>query len=304
MEINALRSLLMDALGAEKIKIDEPMSLHTTFRVGGPADIFILPATVEDVADAVKICHELDLPLLVIGNGSNLLVRDGGVRGAVMQLGSGFGGITVEGTALTAQGGALLAHVAAEAQRQGLAGMEFAGGIPGSIGGAAAMNAGAYEGEMKDIVESVRAIGRDGEIIEYTNADMQYAYRNSRALHEGLVIAEVKLKLRHGDREAIKALMDDFNARRREKQPLELPSAGSFFKRPTGYFAGKLISDAGLKGAAVGGAQVSEKHAGFIVNTGGATAADVLALEELVRGRVKALYGVELEREVRLVGED
>ncbi len=299
----ALRRLT-DTLGSGKVLADEPMSRHTTFRVGGPADIFLLPEAAEDVAEIVRVCREESVRLMVMGNGSNLLVRDGGLRGAVMQLGDRFAAVTVAGDSLTAQGGALLSRVAAEAYRQGLTGMEFASGIPGSIGGAVAMNAGAYGGEMQDIVQSVQAVARDGSLFTLSKDSMEFSYRHSKALAEGLVIVSVTLGLARGDLVQSKQLLDQYTAMRREKQPLEMPSAGSFFKRPCGYFAGKLIADAGLKGFRVGGAQVSEKHAGFLVNTGGATAADIIALAGEVQRRVKELYGVELEMEVRLVGED
>lgn len=304
MEIHAAFERLYASLGPNEIRAEEPMSLHTTFRVGGPADVFLLPRTAGDVAEAVKICRAEGVPLLVIGNGSNLLVRDGGIRGAVMMLGGQISGIAFEGAVMSAGAGASLSAAAAEAQRQGLAGMEFASGIPGSVGGAAAMNAGAYGGEMKDIVQAVDAVTPAGEIVTLQNIDMAYGYRHSRALSEGLIITKVRFGLHHGDAAEIQARMDDFNAQRRQKQPLEMPSAGSFFKRPPGYFAGKLISEAGLKGFRVGGAMVSEKHQGFVVNAGGATASDILALAEAVKAKVKESFGVELEMEVRTVGED
>jgi UDP-N-acetylmuramate dehydrogenase len=274
---------LRGALGEGKVRAGEPMRLHTTLRVGGPADAFLEPDCAGDVAEALRICREEAVPLLVLGNGSNLLVRDGGVRGAVLHLGERFSRIEVNGDTIIAQAGAMLSRVAAEALKHGLCGMEFASGIPGSVGGASAMNAGAYGGEMKDIVRAVEAVAPDGKAVALTNTEMHYAYRHSRALDEGLVITGVELALMRGDMEASRALAEDYAARRSEKQPLELPSAGSFFKRPPGRFAGQLIAEAGLKGLCVGGAMVSEKHAGFIVNTGGAKAADILALAALVR---------------------
>jgi UDP-N-acetylmuramate dehydrogenase len=304
MELQRVFDSLIGTLGPDKVLKDEPMSLHTTFRIGGLADIFVQPGSTEDVSAAVRICREAGVPLMPLGNGSNLLVRDGGIRGAVMQLGERFANVSAEGPVLLAQGGALLSRCAAEAYCLGLCGMEFASGIPGSVGGAAAMNAGAYEGEMKDIVQAVTAVAQDGKIVRFENNNLQFTYRHSRALDEGLIITVVELALHPGDMEQSKLLLDSYTARRREKQPLEWPSAGSFFKRPPGHFAGKLISDAGLRGFAVGGAQISEKHAGFVINTGGATAADVLALAARVRERVFELYGVELEMEVRMVGED
>ena len=296
--------ILRDAIGAHKVLTDEPMSRHTTFRVGGPADIFIQPETAEDVCAAVRLFREAGVRLLTLGNGSNLVVRDGGIRGAILHCGDNFSTIRARGDLLSAQAGALLPHVAAAALAYGLTGMEFASGIPGSIGGAAAMNAGAYGGEMKDILHSITAVTPEGGLVTYAVEEMHYAYRHSRVHEENLVVVDVTLALRRGDLEESRALLADYTARRREKQPLEMPSAGSFFKRPPGHFAGKLIEDAGCKGLSVGGAKVSEKHAGFIVNEGNATAADILALAELVTARVKAQFGVELEREVRVVGEE
>lgn len=304
MDSTAALEKLRKALGPGKARANERMSPYTSMRVGGPADIFIEPENAGDIAAAVRICRKAALPLMVVGNGSNLIVRDGGIRGAVLRLGERFAGITVEETTLRAEAGALLSRAAAEASKQGLCGMEFASGIPGSIGGAAAMNAGAYGGELKDIVRFVDAVSPDGEILRLANAEMKYFYRHSRALEEGLIISNVELALHKGDMIRSKALTEEYTAMRREKQPLELPSAGSFFKRPPGHYAGQLIAEAGLKGFTVGGAAVSEKHAGFIINTGDATAADILALAALVRQRVKENSGVELEPEVRIVGED
>jgi UDP-N-acetylmuramate dehydrogenase len=248
--------------------------------------------------------RESGVRLLTLGNGSNLIVRDGGVRGAILHFGDNFSAIRVQGDLLNALAGALLPRVAAAALAHELTGMEFASGIPGSIGGAATMNAGAYGGEMKDILHGIRAVTPEGTLVSYGIDQMHYGYRHSRVHEENLIVVEVTLALQHGDLDASRALLADFTARRREKQPLEMPSAGSFFKRPPGYFAGKLIEDAGCKGLSVGGAKVSEKHAGFIVNEGNATASDILALAELVTARVKAQFGVDLEREVRVVGEE
>jgi UDP-N-acetylmuramate dehydrogenase len=304
MDIPAALVRLQEALGPGRVCAGEPMRLHTTFRVGGPADIFIEPTQPEEAAAAVRICRETGVPLLVVGNGSNLLVRDGGIRGAVLHMGANIAYIKLDGNTLTAGAGALLSRVAAEAGRRGLVGMEFASGIPGSVGGAAAMNAGAYGGEMRDIVRAVRAVTPSGDMVVLSDAEMDYGYRHSRALEEGLVIAEVALGLAPGDPEVIAVRIRELDAQRRDKQPLEYPSAGSFFKRPPGHFAGKLIADAGLKGMSVGGAQVSEKHAGFVINAGDATASDILRLSEEVRRRVLESSGVALETEVRMVGEE
>lgn len=304
MEFTDAYNSLVRALGPEKVLRNEPMSLHTTFRVGGPADIFLMPESADEAAAAVRVCREESVPLLVLGNGSNILVRDGGVRGAVLWLGEKLARIATDGTVLRAESGALLTEAASEACRQGLSGMEFAWGIPGSVGGAAAMNAGAYGGEMKDIVRSVTALTTYSEFVRFSGSEMDYSYRHSRALDERLIILEVEFALKRGDTAEIKALMDDYARRRGEKQPLDLPSAGSFFKRPPGHFAGPLIENAGLKGFSVGGAKISEKHAGFVVNAGGATAADILALAGAVKAKVMETSGVELEMEVRTVGED
>jgi UDP-N-acetylmuramate dehydrogenase len=231
-------------------------------------------------------------------------VRDGGIRGAVLHLWDGFSELSVEGETLKAQAGALLARAAGEALKHGLTGMEFASGIPGSVGGAAAMNAGAYGGEIKNIVHAVQAVTPQGEILRLTNAELEYGYRHSRALGEGLIIAMVEFALARGDTQAIRERMEELARQRREKQPLEMPSAGSFFKRPPGHFAGPLIEQAGLKGVSVGGAEVSLKHAGFIVNAHQATAGDILALMALVQRKVEESSGVLLEPEVRIVGED
>lgn len=282
---------------------NEPMANHTTFRVGGPADICFLPETEEEVACALREAERFSVPVFVMGNGSNLIVRDGGMRGLVVLLGDRFAAIEAEGARVRAQAGATLARVAAFALDKALAGFEFASGIPGTIGGGAAMNAGAYGGQIADVFSSARVL-RDGVIETYDLAAMEMGYRTTRVLREGSVVLSVELVLHPGDQAEIRTTMSDLNGRRREKQPLEYPSAGSTFKRPEGYFAGALIDQAGLRGECVGGAMVSEKHAGFIVNMGGATARDILALIEKVRTRVFETSGISLETEVRIVGED
>jgi UDP-N-acetylmuramate dehydrogenase len=294
---------LLEARCEGRVLKNEPMAGHTTFRVGGPADLCFFPETEEEVAFALAEAQRLSVPAFVMGNGSNLVVRDGGIRGLVAILGERFSRIEAEGTRVTAQAGATLARVAAFALDRSLAGFEFASGIPGTIGGGAAMNAGAYGGQISDVFFSARVL-KDGAISTYTLSDMEMCYRSTRVLREGSIVLSVELALRPGDAAEIRATMNDFNGRRREKQPLEYPSAGSTFKRPEGYFAGALIDQAGLRGARVGGAMVSEKHAGFIVNVGGATARDILALIDLVEARVRASSGVALEPEVRIVGEE
>ena len=304
MTISSIIEKLQAALGEDLVLRDAPMREHTTFRVGGPADALVLPRTREDAQRALSLCAGLGVPLMVLGNGSNLLVRDGGIRGVVLQFGDQFARIEVEDAAVCAQAGALLVAVAAAAARANLTGMEWASGIPGSIGGAAAMNAGAYGGEMKDIIESVTAVSPDGQLQTYSNEQMAFGYRHSAASDGALTVVDVALRLQPGDPERIRLQTAEYTTARRTKQPLEFPSAGSFFKRPAGHFAAKLIEEAGCKGLRVGGAMVSEKHAGFIVNVGGASADDVLSLAAQVVSRVREHAGAELEMEVKVVGED
>lgn len=299
--IQSLRALS----GEGQTLISEPMRLHTTFRVGGPADVLFLPRTEAELSGAIMAARDAGAPVTVVGNGSNLLVRDGGIRGLVICLGENFSGVSVEGTLLTARAGDLLSRAAREALNAGLTGLEFASGIPGSVGGGMAMNAGAYGGQLSDVAESLRVMdARTGEVTETPASQMNYGYRTSAALTAGNIVTLARLRLRPGDPAEIRALMDDLNQRRRDKQPLSQPSAGSTFKRPEGHFAGALIEGAGLKGVCVGGAMVSPKHAGFIVNTGSATAADILNLIALVTARVYEKDGVTLEPEIRILGED
>ena len=299
--IQSLRALS----GEGQTLISEPMRLHTTFRVGGPADVLFLPRTEAELSGAIMAARDAGAPVTVVGNGSNLLVRDGGIRGLVIRLGENFSGIHIDGTLLTARAGDLLSCAAREALNAGLTGLEFASGIPGSVGGGMAMNAGAYGGQLSDVAESLRVMdARTGEVTETPASQMNYGYRTSAALTAGNIVTLARLRLRPGAPAEIRALMDDLNQRRRDKQPLSQPSAGSTFKRPEGHFAGALIEGAGLKGVCVGGAMVSPKHAGFIVNTGSATAADILNLIALVTARVYEKDGVMLEPEVRVLGED
>lgn len=295
--------LLRERCPMLRVARDVPLSDYTTLRVGGPADYFAEPASREEAIAAVRTAKEAGVPLLLIGGGSNLLVRDGGFRGLALHLGKHFSAIERSDESLTALAGATLPALARAAMDYGLTGIEFAGGIPGSVGGAVYMNAGAYGGEMAQIVETVEAY-EDGGVRALTNADMAFSYRHSRLAETGGVVLSATVRLKAGDRDDIGRVMRELAAKRREKQPLEYPSAGSFFKRPPGHFAGALIEDALLKGAAVGGAQVSEKHAGFLINRGGATAEDFLGLMRLVQETVYARSGVALENEVRIVGED
>ncbi len=282
---------------------NEPLARHTTFRVGGPADVLFLPESAEELRQAMELAREAGEDCLVIGNGSNLLVRDGGVRGLVIKLAGPMSGISVEGTSIRAQAGASLSQVSRAALQASLTGLEFASGIPGSLGGALAMNAGAYGGELSQVVREAMVL-MDGRVQTLSREELAMGYRTSRLLREGGIVLSAVLDLKEGDASQIAETMDELNRRRREKQPLSFPSAGSTFKRPEGYFAGALIEQAGLKGYAIGGAQVSEKHAGFLINRGGATASDLLRLIEYVQERVYAQSGVRLETEVRICGVD
>ena len=286
-----------------EILVAEPMKNHTTFRIGGPADALALPKTPEEVAEVVRFCHEHAQPYYVLGNGSNLLVSDEGYRGIVLQLYRNFNDIQVNGEMIIVQSGAMLAAVARTAYQNGLTGLEFASGIPGTIGGAVVMNAGAYGGEMKHVLREVTVLTKEGEVLAIPAKALELGYRTSVIPKNGWIVLGAVLQLKKGDPEQILARMEELKEQRITKQPLDLPSAGSTFKRPEGYFAGKLIMDAGLRGFTVGGAQVSEKHCGFVVNRGNATAADVWELICEVRRRVKEMTGVELEPEVKLLGD-
>lgn len=282
---------------------DVSMAKYTTLRVGGPADYWAEPADENELILLLEEAKKTDTPVLLMGNGSNLLVRDGGVRGLVIRLGRAFSAIERTGKGLRAQAGALLSTLARAAQEESLTGLEFAQGIPGTVGGGVYMNAGAYGGEMKQIVRSVRVLAGEN-VLEIDGESMDFSYRHSRAMEKGWMILGAEFSLAPGNRDDIDAAMRDYAARRKEKQPLEYPSAGSFFKRPQGHFAGALIEQAGLKGCRAGGAQVSEKHAGFLINAGGASAADFLALKQKVQDTVWEKFRVRLEPEVRIVGEE
>ncbi len=292
---------LCKILSKEQILCGEPMSRHTTFRVGGPADFFLQPK-LEQVADVVALCQNGQMPYYVVGNGSNLLAGDVGVRGVVLSLSRPASGISVEGDVLTAQAGALLSQAAAAALNAGLGGMEFAAGIPGSVGGAVVMNAGAYGGEIKDIIRQATVLAQDGQVQRLSGTELELSYRHSCIPGRRMVVLDAQFQLQPKPQAEVRSLMEDLKQRRAEKQPLEYPSAGSTFKRPKGYFAGKLIMDAGLSGFTVGGAQVSSKHCGFVVNKGGATAADILQLIQHVQHTVQEKFGVALEMEVKCIG--
>lgn len=294
---------LEDIVGADNVALDEPMDRHTTFRVGGPADAFVTPGSVPELQAALAACCEAGERTYVLGCGSNVLVSDDGLRGVVVRIGPRMAEVDVRpGGAIVAQAGAMNSKVARAAQAAGLAGFEFAAGIPGTIGGAAIMNAGAYGGELRDVATGVTCLAEGGDLVELTAEQADWGYRHSMMGDAGYVVLSVALRLHADDPAAIQARMDDLSRRRHEKQPLDMPSAGSTFKRPRGHFAGKLIQDAGMQGHAVGGAQVSSKHAGFVVNAGDATAADVLQVIRDVQEAVRRHSGVELEPEVRLWG--
>ena len=287
-----------------KILINEEMKNHTTFEIGGPVDLMVIPETEEQVKEAVSICRAEKLPYLIMGNGSNLLIKDGGIRGVVIKLNDGFNKIEVEGNKIYAQAGALLNAVSRVAMEESLAGLEFATGIPGALGGAMTMNAGAYGGEMKDVVESVRILDKNGKVKELSKEQMNFRYRGSKVADDGLIVLEVVFKLEVGSKNEIKLKIDDLTEKRTSKQPLEYPSGGSTFKRPEGYYAGKLIDDSGLRGLRYGGAEVSKKHCGFVINAKDASCQDVLRLVEVIKKTVKDTFGVSLEREIKLIGED
>lgn len=293
---------LQNVMGGSGIFMEEPMKKHTTFRVGGPADVLVQPDETA-LAAILALCRRYHVSYSFIGNGSNLLVGDKGIRGVVIEMTDPMGNIEVDGTKITAQAGAMLSKIANTAASNGLGGMEFAAGIPGSVGGAVVMNAGAYGGEMKDIIEKVYVLDENGAQLELDRDALDLGYRHSCIPEKKYIVTKVVLELVPHDEVEIRSKMKDLNEKRAEKQPLQYPSAGSAFKRPEGYFAGKLIMDAGLRGYQVGGAQVSEKHCGFVINKGDATAADICQLMRDVSDKVQAQFGVVLEPEVKMIGE-
>ena len=313
---------LLSILKVEQVKKDEPMKIHTTFRVGGPASYFVTPETEEEVAKVIEVCTQENVPYYIVGNGSNLLVSDQGYEGVIIQIYKQMNRVEITENEIHAQAGALLSMIANRAMEAELTGFEFAAGIPGTLGGACVMNAGAYGGEMKDVLESVTVLTGEGKIIELgrnvletvtvltrdgdvktlTKDELELGYRTSVIAKKDYIVLSAVIRLENGKKEEIKAVMDDLKEKRITKQPLEYPSAGSTFKRPEGYFAGKLIQDAGLRGFQVGGAQVSEKHCGFVVNKDQATAADVMNLMNQVSDKVYEMSGVRLEPEVKRLG--
>ena len=294
---------ILNFIEEKRVLVDEPMKKHTTFRVGGNADYFVMPQNASEVKKVVELCKNTSMPYYILGNGSNLLVGDKGYRGVIIQIYKEMNEIQVEGERIKAQAGALLSRIGNIALEAELAGFEFASGIPGTVGGAVVMNAGAYGGEMKDIIINATVLTQDGEIVTLNKEELELGYRTSVVAKKGYIVLEAEYQLQKGDKSAIRARMDELKNQRVTKQPLEYPSAGSTFKRPEGYFAGKLIQDAGLRGFQVGGAQVSEKHCGFVINKEQATAADIMELMRQVSEKVMKEFGVKLEPEVKTLGE-
>lgn len=298
-----LYNKLVQITDEKRVLKDEPMKKHTTFRVGGNADYFVMPQNASEIRNIVTLCKHAEIPYYILGNGSNLLVSDTGYRGVIIQIYKEMNDIQVEGDKIKVQAGALLSRVGNIALEAELTGFEFAAGIPGTVGGAVVMNAGAYGGEMRDIIVNATVLTQDGDIVTINKEDLELGYRTSVIAKKGYIVLEAEYQLQKGDKEAIRAKMDELKVQRVTKQPLEYPSAGSTFKRPEGYFAGKLIQDAGLRGFQVGGAQVSEKHCGFVINKDQATAADIMELMRQVSEKVMQEFGVKLEAEVKALGE-
>ncbi|MEG0151962.1 MAG: UDP-N-acetylmuramate dehydrogenase [Cellulosilyticaceae bacterium] len=303
METTKIMALLSAMIPKANIKENEPMKSHTSFKIGGVADVFVSPTTKLQLVDAIRICKENQVPYYIIGNGSNLLVSDKGFRGVIIEVSKNLSEMRREGNMIIAEAGALLARIAKTAESADLTGFEFAHGIPGTLGGAVTMNAGAYDGEMKNVILQAEIIDQQGQIQTFTKDQLELGYRTSIIQKKGYIVLEAVIALQPGNKEEITAKMKDLAGRRKDKQPLEYPSAGSTFKRPVGHFAGKLIMDSDLSGYEVGGAQVSEKHCGFVINKGDATFEDVMQLIEHVQKVVKERFNVELEAEVRIIGE-
>ena len=301
-DLESLAWRLRAIVGEENVLVDEPMSEHTTFKVGGPADLYVIPDDSEEIRDVLRECEESGVPHFVLGYGSDLLVSDEGYRGVIIALGDDLVGVTVEDDEMTCEAGVGLKEASEMACELGLSGLEFACGIPGSVGGACYMNAGAYGGCMADVLKCVRVLRADGTQDTLDVDELDLGYRHSRIADEGMIVLSATFDLHHGNPEKIRETMDELTRQREEKQPLDLPSAGSTFKRPEGFFVGKLVTDAGLRGYQSGGAAVSKKHAGFVVNVDHATAADVHAVIEHVQDAVERQFGVRLEPEIRFLG--
>ncbi|MFR4163626.1 MAG: UDP-N-acetylmuramate dehydrogenase [Paraclostridium sordellii] len=295
---------LLNILDKEGIYLNEPMKNHISFKVGGPADFLLKPKTEDEIKRLIEFFKNENIPYIVIGNGSNLLVKDGGIRGVVIKIADNFNKFEIEDTKVIAQSGALLSFMGKAILNKSLTGFEFAAGIPGTLGGAIAMNAGAYGGEMKDIVKSVRLMDSKGNIIELSNKEMEFEYRRSLISKSDYIVLSAIMELKEGNFDEIKGYMKELTKSRVTKQPLNLPSAGSTFKRPEGHFAAKLIEDSGLKGLTLGGARVSEKHSGFVVNIGDAKAKDIIELINVVKSTVYSKFGVMLEEEVKILGDE
>lgn len=304
MDIKNIYNRLLEKICLENIKKDEPMSKHTSFKIGGPVDLMVMPRSVEEVQHAINICREEKITYYIVGNGSNLLVRDKGIRGVVIKIADNFNRVDIERNKVTAQAGILLSTLSNMVAKSGFCGFEFASGIPGTLGGGIAMNAGAYGGEMKDVLLGASVIDDRGNVIYLDHNELELGYRESIVQKKDYIVLEADMEFEEGNYDEIKEKMRDFTHRRKTKQPLHLPSAGSTFKRPTGHFAGKLIEDAGLKGVRVGGAEVSSLHSGFCVNIGNASAEDVILLIKLIQKTVRDKFGVELHPEVKIVGEE
>ncbi|MCX8129255.1 MAG: UDP-N-acetylmuramate dehydrogenase [Clostridia bacterium] len=296
--------LIRNIAGEENIKINEPMKLHTSFKVGGPADILVKPASAVELAKIVDVCNSFDMGFYIMGNGTNLVVRDKGVRGVVIKIFENFSGYCVKGDVIEAEAGLLLSRISNIALQHNLSGFEFASGIPGTLGGAVAMNAGAYGGEMKDVILATDYMDKNGHVHTVEGDKHEFGYRTSFIQREGGIILKSVIKLKKADKSEIEAKITDLTKKRTDKQPLDMPSAGSVFKRPEGHFTGKLIEDCGLRGYRIGDAEVSCKHCGFIVNAGDATAAEIIKLIEYIKSEVRGRFGVELQTEVRIIGEE
>lgn len=303
MNHHHLYEKLIEIMTKDNVHVDQQLKNYTYTKFGGKADYFVTPETYDQVQEVVKLANKEEIPFTLVGNGSNLIIKDGGIRGIVMHLNK-LNEVRVEGETMVAQSGARIIQASRDALAEKLTGLEFACGIPGSVGGALFMNAGAYGGEIKDVLESTVVVDRQGERHTLLAEELDLAYRTSNIPDNGYIVLEATFALQKGDQEEIKAIMDDLTFKRESKQPLEYPSCGSVFKRPPGYFAGKLIQDSGLQGKRVGGAEVSLKHAGFIVNRYGCTATEYIDLIRFVQKTVKEKYGVRLEREVKIIGED
>lgn len=302
--LESQKKYIVEHFADSELLFDEPMKDHTSFKIGGPVDLFFIPNTVEHIKEMIAYLKSEGIPYYIIGNGSNLLVADKGYRGVIIQVYKNLSHVNIdEDGNVYAEAGVLLVKLAKMIYNASFEGFEFASGIPGTLGGGVYMNAGAYGGEIKDVLVDATVLSRDGEFQVVKNEDLKLAYRHSILMDRGDIVVSANLKFQQGSKEHIKAIMDDLNGRRKDKQPLDKPSAGSTFKRPVGFYAGKLIMDAGLRGYQMGGARVSDKHCGFVINTGDATSADVLALITYIQQEVKKQFDVELEPEVRMIGD-